>query len=51
LLSMVIGILTWIIFEAYESDWPSLVPATMASLAGMVVGSLMRPDKRKVHEN
>ena len=47
LISMVIGMLTWIIFEAYESDWPSLVPATLASLGGMVVGSLVWPDKRK----
>jgi Na+/proline symporter len=51
LLAMVIGILTWIIFEAYESGWPSLVPATLASFAGMVTGSLFWPDKRKTHEN
>lgn len=51
LLSMVIGILTWIIFEAYESGWPSLVPATMASLAGMIAGSLIWPGKKKSYEN
>ncbi|HKZ36612.1 MAG TPA: sodium:solute symporter family protein, partial [Chryseolinea sp.] len=28
LLSMVIGIVTWFIFEVYETGWPSLVPAT-----------------------
>ena len=47
LISMVIGIVTWIIFEVYETEWPSLVPATLASLGGMIVGSLLRPDKMK----
>ncbi|HPM31301.1 MAG TPA: sodium:solute symporter, partial [Chryseolinea sp.] len=45
LLSMVLGIVTWIIFEIYETSWPSLIPATLVSLAGMVVGSLARPMK------
>ncbi len=45
LLSMVLGMVTWIIFEIYETSWPSLVPATLVSLIGMVVGSLMRPVK------
>ena len=47
LLSMVIGIVTWIIFEVYETDWPSLVPATLASFGGMMAGSLMWPEKMK----
>jgi len=47
LISMVIGIVTWIIFEVYESDWPSLVPATLASFVGMVAGSLLWPEKMK----
>ncbi len=47
LISMVIGIVTWIIFEVYESDWPSLVPATLASFGGMVAGSLIWPEKMK----
>lgn len=51
LLSMVIGIITWIIFEVYESEWPSLVPATLASFAGMLTGSLLWPEKLKAHEN
>lgn len=51
LLSMVIGIITWIIFEVYESSWPSLVPATLASLAAMIIGSLAWPEKTKTHEN
>lgn len=51
LLSMVIGIITWIIFEVYESEWPSLVPATLASFVGMLMGSLLWPEKSKAHEN
>ena len=47
-LSMVIGIITWIIFEVWETDWPSLVPATLASFAGMVAGSLIWPEKTKL---
>ena len=43
LLSMVLGIVTWIIFEIYETSWPSLVPATLVSLLAMVVGSIMWP--------
>lgn len=47
LISMVVGIITWIIFEVYETSWPSLVPATLASLAGMLAGSLIWPEKEK----
>ena len=47
-LSMVIGIITWIIFEVCETDWPSLIPATLASFAGMVAGSLIWPEKTKL---
>jgi solute:Na+ symporter, SSS family len=47
LISMVVGIVTWIIFEVYETDWPSLVPATLLSLGGMIAGSLMWPEKLK----
>jgi Na+/proline symporter len=43
LLSMVSGMLTWIIFEVYETSWPSLVPATLISLVAMVAGSLLWP--------
>ena len=28
-LSMVLGMITWIIFEVFETDWPGLVPATI----------------------
>jgi Na+/proline symporter len=41
--SMVIGMLSWIIFEAYETGWPSLVPATLLSMAAMIIGSLGWP--------
>jgi solute:Na+ symporter, SSS family len=46
--SMVLGMLTWIIFEVYETDWPALVPATLVSLAGMIWGSLVWPNKGNV---
>jgi solute:Na+ symporter, SSS family len=45
--SMVIGMLSWIIFEAYETGWPSLVPATLLSIAAMIVGSLGWPQKEE----
>jgi SSS family transporter len=45
LLSMVLGILTWIIFEFYETSWPSLVPATLVSVAAMIAGSFIWPKK------
>ena len=45
LLSMVLGMLTWIIFEFCKTDWPSLVPATLASTVAMVAGSLIWPNK------
>lgn len=47
LLSMVFGILTWIIFEVYETTWPSLIPATLVSIAAMVAGSYIWPKKLK----
>lgn len=45
--SMVLGMLTWLIFEFYKTSWPSLVPATLMSLLGMVAGSLYWEKKRK----
>jgi SSS family solute:Na+ symporter len=51
LLSMVLGMLTWIIFEfLYEISWPSLVPATLISIVSMVAGSLMW-SKRNKYDN
>lgn len=49
LLSMVLGMMTWIIFEFYDTAWPSLVPATLVSLAAMIGGSFIWP-KRKHHD-
>lgn len=46
LLSMVTGMLTWIIFEVLKTSWPSLIPALIASLLAMVVGSLVWPSKQ-----
>jgi SSS family transporter len=51
LLSMVLGMLTWIIFEFYETSWPSLVPATLVSVLAMVLGSLVWPDKQPLAQS
>jgi Na+/proline symporter len=45
LISMVSGIITWIIFEFYKISWPSLVPALLVSLTGMIAGSLIWPSE------
>ena len=41
LLSMVFGTFTWLIFEQLETDWPSLVPGLIVSIAVMILGSLV----------
>lgn len=46
LLAMGSGMATWIILEIVETSWPSLVPATLVSIASMVAGSLLFPDKK-----
>jgi len=45
LVSMVAGMFTWIIFEVWETEWPSLVPATLVSLVTMIAASLLWPRK------
>jgi Na+/proline symporter len=45
LLSMVLGMSTWIIFEVYNTSWPSLLPGTVASFAGMIIGSWVWPNR------
>lgn len=40
-ISMGGGMVTWIIFEIFPAEIPSLVPAVGVSLAGMVLGSLI----------
>jgi Na+/proline symporter len=50
LAAMVLGIVTWIIFEVYESEWPSLVPATIVSFIAMIAGSLIWPKKQQEHD-
>lgn len=42
--SMVLGMITWIIFEVFETSWPGLVPATIVSGIGMIIGSLIWPN-------
>jgi solute:Na+ symporter, SSS family len=43
--SMVVGMITWIIFEAYFDEWPAMIPATIVSVTLMIVGSLIWPAK------
>jgi Na+/pantothenate symporter len=45
MLAMILGMMSWIIFEFFETQWPSLVPATLISLVAMVAGSLIWPNK------
>jgi len=51
LLAMVLGILSWIIFEIYDTSWPSLVPAVIVSILAMIVGSLLWPVTQTVNDN
>lgn len=50
LISMVLGMITWIIFTFSDTDWPSLFPATLVSLIAMVAGSYLWPQKEKVYD-
>jgi len=45
LLSMVLGMLTWAIFQFYDTTWPILVPALIVSIIALIVGSLVWPEK------
>lgn len=47
LLAMVAGMITWIIFEAIETPWPSLIPATFVSLLAMITGSYAWPQEEE----
>ncbi|HEY3429122.1 MAG TPA: sodium:solute symporter, partial [Cyclobacteriaceae bacterium] len=50
LLSMAMGICTWLMWQQLDSDWPSLVPALIISLIAMVIGSLIWKDKTVVYD-
>ncbi|MBL7872686.1 MAG: sodium:solute symporter family protein [Cyclobacteriaceae bacterium] len=49
LLSMVLGILTWVMARQLDLSWPSLVPAVLVSILAMVGGSLFWKDKEVKH--
>jgi SSS family solute:Na+ symporter len=51
LLSMILGITVWIVFEVYDTTWPSLVPALLVSLLAMVIGSYSWPKTEIEHGN
>jgi SSS family solute:Na+ symporter len=46
----VLGISVWLVFEFYDTTWPSLVPALLTSLLAMIAGSYLWP-KQMVIEN
>jgi SSS family transporter len=39
--AMILGTATWAIFEFIDTDWPSLLPATLVSFVAMIGGSLL----------
>jgi len=45
LLSMILGVTVWIFFEFYETDYPSLLPATLVSFLALIFGSLWAEKK------
>lgn len=50
LAGMMLGMITWIIFEVYETDWPSLVLATLVSILATVAGTLLWPSNKNKHD-
>ncbi len=48
LLSMILGMLTWVIFQFYDTTWPILVPAVLVSIFALIAGSLIWPGKPSV---
>jgi solute:Na+ symporter, SSS family len=50
ILSMILGIVTWVIFTMFETGWPALVPATFISFVALMAGSLYFPDKVKQYD-
>lgn len=46
MISMVVGFIAWLFFEfVFETEVPSLVPATLISTVGLVIGSLVWKEK------
>lgn len=45
-LSIVCGAVSWFILINIELSIPALVPSTMVSIAGMIIGSLLFPEKQ-----
>ena len=48
LLSMVLGMVTWAIFQFFETSWPVLIPGVIVSITALLIGSLLWPQKQKV---
>jgi Na+/proline symporter len=51
ILAMVVGLLSWVVFEYFiPLEIPALIPATLLSILGMVVGSLFLPSNILLHD-
>jgi Na+/proline symporter len=50
LLSMICGIIIWLIFYIYETDWPALVPATFVSFVALIGGSYLWPNRAENYD-
>jgi SSS family solute:Na+ symporter len=50
-MSMICGMISWLIFSFIESDWPALVPATLISFATHILGSFLWPNKVEYDKN
>lgn len=48
LLSMFLGIFSWIPFRFFETEWPALVPATLISFVALIAGSFLWPNKETI---
>ena len=44
--SMIVGLISWIIPEAYGSEYPSIIYGLLGSIGGMILGSLLTPPIR-----
>lgn len=51
ILSMFLGILTWIPFRFYETELPPLIPATFVSFVALIAGSFFWPNKKSYDQN
>ncbi len=49
LMSMLLGMFSWIIFEIFGTSWPTMISATIVSIFALIAGSLIWPNKNYEH--